>query len=199
MDMVYTQTLCWLGSFYSPLLPFITFVKVIIFFFVRKLSLFHNQKPAASPYRASSMNLFFKCVLTLAFFIAILGVGVSVGVVTPSRSCGPFRTHSTINQVRGGAPDEPYTIFGAVAESMLLLPEFPRNAITFLASGPLLAALIVSLVLVIYIYAARASGQKRLVELLRDTLKREEKDKHWLLSKVNKTLRRELSAKPIYK
>ena len=45
-----------------------------------QLSLFRNQKPATAPYRASSMNLFFRVVLTVAFFVAIVAVGITIGV-----------------------------------------------------------------------------------------------------------------------
>ncbi|XP_067944299.1 transmembrane channel-like protein 7 isoform X2 [Watersipora subatra] len=195
MDIVYTQTLCWVGTFYCPLLPFITLFKVIVFFYVRKLSLFHNQKPAAALCRASSMNLFFKCVLTVSFFISVVAVGISIGVATPSRTCGPFRIHSSINDLRSEEDNVPYSMFGAIAEAMLLLPDFPRDLINILGSTPALATMIATLSLTIYVYSARTNGQVRLVELLRDTLKREEKDKRWLLTKVNSTLRQELSLK----
>jgi len=195
IDMVYTQTLCWIGAFYSPLIPFITLFKIVVFYFVKKLSLFQNQKPATAPYRASSMNLFFRVVLTVAFFVAIVAVGITIGVIPPSRTCGPFRIHSDVNELNGG-PNAPYTMFGAVTEAILILPDLLQHVVKFLGSSAFLAALIVILLLLIYIYAARGTGQSRLVELLRETLKREEKDKHWLLTKVNSTLKRELSTKP---
>ncbi|CAG5118133.1 unnamed protein product, partial [Candidula unifasciata] len=36
LDIVYSQTVCWMGMFFVPLLPAITFVKVFCFFFVKK-------------------------------------------------------------------------------------------------------------------------------------------------------------------
>lgn len=64
--------------------------------------------------------------------------------ITPSRSCGPFRTHTSINDLDGSGTDK-YTMFGAIAESLLLLPQFPRDIISFLGSAPFIAALIVVL------------------------------------------------------
>ena len=43
MDVVYTQTLCWIGTFYSPLLPFLTFFKVLLFFFLRRVSKIYSR------------------------------------------------------------------------------------------------------------------------------------------------------------
>jgi len=39
LDLVYGQTLCWFGLFFSPLIPFMCFAKCFIFFYVKKVQL----------------------------------------------------------------------------------------------------------------------------------------------------------------
>lgn len=38
LDIVYSQTICWLGIFYAPLISLATMIKLLIVFFLR---LFH--------------------------------------------------------------------------------------------------------------------------------------------------------------
>ncbi|XP_055875650.1 transmembrane channel-like protein 7 isoform X2 [Biomphalaria glabrata] len=37
LDIVYSQTVCWMGMFFNPLLPALTFIKVFYFFFLKKV------------------------------------------------------------------------------------------------------------------------------------------------------------------
>ena len=66
IDMVYTQTLCWIGAFYSPLLPFITLFKILVFFFVKKVShTFGWLKCLLLPLVYNAMDLYMNCDLNL--------------------------------------------------------------------------------------------------------------------------------------
>lgn len=46
LGIVYGQTICWIGAFFSPLLPAVATLKFIIIFYVKEVrSVVHNLDP----------------------------------------------------------------------------------------------------------------------------------------------------------
>lgn len=104
LEIVYGQTICWIGTFYCPLLPAICTIKYFFMFYIKKvifdsvnllwvfskicncknlppcsqLSLINNCRPATRPFRASSSNFFFLCVLLIGLALACMPVIASV-------------------------------------------------------------------------------------------------------------------------
>ncbi|NWQ80134.1 TMC7 protein, partial [Columbina picui] len=95
LEIVYGQTICWIGTFFSPLLPAIATVKYFIIFYIKKISLMHTCKPAARPLRASSSNFFFLVVLLIGLVLAFIPLGISIAHISSSKACGPFRSFNT--------------------------------------------------------------------------------------------------------
>ncbi|KAM4892073.1 transmembrane channel-like protein 7 isoform 3-T3 [Sylvia borin] len=95
LEIIYGQTICWIGTFFSPLLPAIATVKYFIIFYVKKIVLIHTRKPAARPIRASSSNFFFLVVLLIGLLLAFIPLGVSIARIPSSKACGPFRNFNT--------------------------------------------------------------------------------------------------------
>lgn len=96
LDLVYSQSICWLGMFYSPILPIATVIKCLIVFYVKYLSLLLYSSPPSRLYGASSSTSLFMSVLLLSFITCVLPLGYHVSSLTPSRSCGPYRGFSTV-------------------------------------------------------------------------------------------------------
>ncbi|XP_074866842.1 transmembrane channel-like protein 7 isoform X2 [Carettochelys insculpta] len=90
LEIVYGQTICWIGTFYSPLLPAITTVKYFIVFYIKKISLMHTCRPSTRPFRASSSNFFFLVVLLIGLILAFIPLGLSMTHIRSSKACGPF-------------------------------------------------------------------------------------------------------------
>ncbi|XP_046583482.1 transmembrane channel-like protein 7 [Haliotis rubra] len=86
LDIVYSQTLCWLGMFFSPLIPAMTLMKVLVIFYVKRLTVLHNCIPPLRPYRASRSNSFFMTVLLFSFVLSVIPLGYLIGTVNPSQS-----------------------------------------------------------------------------------------------------------------
>ncbi|XP_070300709.1 transmembrane channel-like protein 7 [Salvelinus sp. IW2-2015] len=42
LEIVYGQTICWIGTFYCPLLPAICTIKYFIIFYIKKVTLVNN-------------------------------------------------------------------------------------------------------------------------------------------------------------
>ncbi|XP_043943483.1 transmembrane channel-like protein 4 [Protopterus annectens] len=96
LNIVYGQTVCWIGTFFSPLLPLLNTLKYFIIFYIKKLSLFSNCRPANRTFRASSSNFFFLLVLLLGLALACVPVLYGIIAIHPSEGCGPFRGQDRI-------------------------------------------------------------------------------------------------------
>jgi hypothetical protein len=96
LDMVYSQSICWLGMFYCPVLPIITTVKCVIVFYVKYFSLLIYSCPPSRVYGASSSTSLFMNVLLVSFISCVLPLGYHVTSLQPSVSCGPFRGFDTV-------------------------------------------------------------------------------------------------------
>ncbi|XP_040212824.1 transmembrane channel-like protein 5 [Rana temporaria] len=96
LDLIYAQTLAWIGIFFSPLLPLIQIIKLFIIFYVKKVSLMMNCTPPRRAWRASQMTTAFIFLLFFPSFTGVLCViGVTMWRRIPSEKCGPFRGLST--------------------------------------------------------------------------------------------------------
>uniref|UniRef100_A0A3B5LYX6 Transmembrane channel-like protein n=1 Tax=Xiphophorus couchianus TaxID=32473 RepID=A0A3B5LYX6_9TELE len=91
LEIVYGQTICWIGTFYCPMLPAICTIKYFCIFYIKKLSLIKNCRPATRPFRASSSHFFFLGVLLIGLILACLPISISL----PSQACGPFSNYNT--------------------------------------------------------------------------------------------------------
>ncbi|NXM30828.1 TMC7 protein, partial [Oxyruncus cristatus] len=175
LEMVYGQTICWIGTFFSPLLPAIATVKYFIIFYIKKISLIHTQKPADKPIRASSSKLFFLAVLLIGLLLAFIPVGVSIASIPSSKACGPFRNFNTSWEV---VPD---TIRG--------FPEVLQQIFFGMASQAFAVPLFIVICLVMFYVMALAGAHKRAIEQLKEQLVLESHDKMFLIRKITEAKR----------
>uniref|UniRef100_A0A8C6VSZ5 Transmembrane channel-like protein n=1 Tax=Naja naja TaxID=35670 RepID=A0A8C6VSZ5_NAJNA len=106
LGLVYGQTLCWTGALFCPLLPVLNTIKYIAVFYMKKLTLYANCRPAERTFRASSSNSFFLLILLLGFTVSCVPALYSIFVLPPSKACGPFRDQSTMWNVVSHAVSE---------------------------------------------------------------------------------------------
>ncbi|KAM3916663.1 transmembrane channel-like protein 5 [Leptodactylus fuscus] len=177
LDLIYAQTLAWIGIFFSPLLPIIQMIKLFIIFYVKKVSLMMNCIPPRRAWRASQMTTVF---IFLLFFPSFAGVLCVVGVTwwrrTPSVSCGPFRTLPT-----------PYTSVDdwiASIKGVQWVVWIYQN----LVESVLFFYILTLIVLIIsYLYWQIVQGRKVMVKLLLTQIANEGKDKSFLLDELRKS------------
>ncbi|NXP72118.1 TMC5 protein, partial [Ramphastos sulfuratus] len=92
LDLIYAQTLTWIGILFSPLLPAIQMTAFSIVFYVKKVSLRMNCQPPQKVWRTAQMTTSFLFLLFFPSFLGVLSViGVTVWSLKPSADCGPFR------------------------------------------------------------------------------------------------------------
>ncbi|XP_063798935.1 transmembrane channel-like protein 4 isoform X2 [Pseudophryne corroboree] len=166
LDIIYGQTVCWIGTFFCPLLPLLNTIKYFIIFYMKRLTLFSNCRPADRTFRASSANFFFLLVLLLGLGLSWVPVLYSVFSMTPSKACGPFRGQVTIWQT--------------ITTSVQSLPTVARNFFLFIGSQAFAIPLfIVSCIFMFYLMALRSSYRK-LVTILKSQLLMEKSRKTFL-------------------
>ncbi|KAG7316205.1 hypothetical protein KOW79_021071 [Hemibagrus wyckioides] len=170
LEIVYGQTICWIGTFYCPLMPAINTIKYFLVFYIKKVTLVNNCRPASRPFRASSSNFFFLAVLLIGLALATLPVTVSIALIRSSGACGAFMTFTTSWEV--------------VPHSVSTLPSGLQSVFTALASEACAVSFFVITCLAMFYVIALAGAHKRVINQLRDQLAMEGRDKRFLMQKL---------------
>ena len=75
LDLIYTQSLLWLGFLFSPLLPTIVLLTSFCLFYVKKYSLLFNLEPDKKGFaRSAKTNFLFLFLMLLSLFAAAIPV-----------------------------------------------------------------------------------------------------------------------------
>ncbi|XP_054247287.1 transmembrane channel-like protein 7 [Indicator indicator] len=170
LEIIYGQTICWIGTFFSPLLPAVAMIKYFFVFYVKKISLKHTRKPAARPIRASSSNFFFLVVLLIGLVLAFVPLGISIAYIPSSKACGPFRTFNTS--------------WAVVPDTILGFPKALQQVLYGIASEAFAVPFFMVMCLVMFYFIALAGAHKRVVEQLREQLVMESRDKLFLIKQI---------------
>ncbi|XP_037328684.2 transmembrane channel-like protein 6b isoform X2 [Pungitius pungitius] len=179
LELIYGQTLAWLGVLFTPVLPAVQICKLLLLFYIKMSSVMMNCQAPRNPYRVSQMTTVF---ITLLCFPSFLGSSVCVtftmwrlnrkrfGSLTPSSSCGPFRGLKTMIQagkrwVEALEKDNPNLSVLARAHSYLVENPF----FLFVGAG---------------IFLQVVDGQRKIIALLQEQIENEGEDKKFLITRL---------------
>ncbi|GAA6220279.1 nodal modulator 1-like [Lates japonicus] len=185
LEIVYGQTICWIGTFYCPMLPAICTIKYFFIFYIKKLSLMKNCRPATRPFRASSSNFFFLGVLLIGLALACLPVTVSVAQINCSQACGPFVNYTTSWMVMP-------TVVSQQSEKV-------QKLLVALSSEAFAVSFFVFTCLAMFYVIALAGAHKRVINQLREQLAMEGRDKRFLIQKLCQAQRLSAVKSPVSK
>ncbi|XP_058065745.1 transmembrane channel-like protein 7 [Anopheles bellator] len=171
LDVIYSQTLCWLGTFYTPFLPAIAALLTFLMFYIKKFACLVNSNPSAMLYRASRSNSLFMSTLLISFTVALVPVVYALAELVPSRSCGPFR----------GLP----SVWDRAINAFMKMPLFFQNIIFYFGTASFAIPCFVVLTFFIYYYYAVSTANRHMVSVLKHQLVLEGHDKQFLLSRLS--------------
>ncbi|OCT64108.1 hypothetical protein XELAEV_18045210mg [Xenopus laevis] len=170
LEIVYGQTICWIGIFYSPLLPAIATVKYFIIFYIKKISLMENCRPSTRPFRASSSNFFFQVILLIGLVLACIPVGFGIAYIPASKACGLFMNFTTSWEI--------------IPNVVKTFPIGLQKFIYVIASESFAVPFFLLSCLVMFYFIALAGAHKKVVQQLQEQLAMEGRDKLFLIRRL---------------
>ncbi|KAL1518194.1 hypothetical protein ABEB36_001855 [Hypothenemus hampei] len=177
LDVVYTQTLCWVGIFFAPLISLMAVVMFFILFYVKKFACLVNSKPNNVVYRASKSTSLFMVVMLVSYPVALIPIGFTISTFQPSASCGPFKSLGSI--------------WSLVEQTFNLFPDVIQSIAGFLITPGFGIPLFVLLILLLYYYTAVNSANRHMVRVLKNQLVLEGHDKKFLIDRLLMFIRQE--------
>lgn len=189
LELIYAQTLVWIGTFFCPLLPFIQMITLFIMFYAKNFSLMMNFQPPSKAWRASQMMTFFIFLLFFPSFTGVLcALAVTIWRLKPSADCGPFR----------GLPIFIHSIYSWIdtlskSPSYLWVVWIYQNLI---GSVHFFFTLTLIVLIITYLYWQITEGRKIMIRLLHEQIINEGKDKVFLIEKLAKLQETEKRANP---
>lgn len=179
LELIYAQTLCWLGTFYAPLLSLIVCIKFIIIFYVKQTSALLNCQPSTRPWRASRAHTIFLLFLFISYMFATIAVAVGIIFVEPSKLCGPYQGKKYM-----------YSIVSELVEEGKEDHRWLTDIIHFISSPGFISAILIMLGMAVYYVRTVMIGRKETVMRLQQQLVLEGKDKTFLLNLLNEVSQR---------
>lgn len=173
IDLIYSQCLCWIGTFYCPMLPVIQVIKLLILFYVKRTSVVMNCRPSMRPFRASRMNLLFLFLLAVSFFLSMIVIGYTImssDITNPSPNCGPFRGRKFMYEI--------------VIETVDNLPKWLQLTIEYASSASFIAMLFCILGIIVYYFKMLKDSNEKKIKLLKEQISLAGRDKLYLIKRI---------------
>ncbi|XP_063993925.1 transmembrane channel-like protein 5 [Diachasmimorpha longicaudata] len=173
LNLIYNQILFWVAFYFSPPLSLLMVVKMILTFYIKKFGLMRHCEPPSTPWRAAQTHTLFLALAFLGMTGALTVLGYVITSVE-SNSCGPFRNYA-------------YTWY-VIIEEVLNLGRDSRlwTFVSNFARPGVGAAILIVMVMTVYCLRAKALAGREMVQILREMLVLQSRDKEFLLNEFSK-------------
>ncbi|KAJ8915105.1 hypothetical protein NQ315_000357 [Exocentrus adspersus] len=172
MQIIYNQTLFWVGLFFSPFLAVMVSIKLFLIWYVRKTLVLKLCSPPSRSWRAAQTTTWFLMIsfLSLLLVMALLGYIITS---TPTSTCGPFSNYEYIYEI--------------VTLGLLQLRKGNQvwQILLFVTKPGFIALVLIALCARVYYMRAKAQAQRGIVAIYREMLKWESRDKEFLLDNIS--------------
>ncbi|KAF5905158.1 transmembrane channel-like protein 7 [Clarias magur] len=184
LDLVYSQTVTWMGVFYCPLLPAISILKLLAIFYISKFNLVRCCDPAKKMFRTTSSSVLFNFLLLLGLIMSVVTFGVNIvryrndtttGYI--SRNCGPFPGNESVYIVASNCVNT--------------FPPAAQESLRYITSEAFAYTLILTEIIILTFYMSRGRANKKAMERLRDMLVMCSSDKRYLVKHHATLLRKQ--------
>ncbi|KAK0063613.1 transmembrane channel-like protein 3 isoform X2 [Biomphalaria pfeifferi] len=160
LDLVYGQSLVWLGLYAAPFFAMVALVKLIIIFYFN-YGLARAFCEPNNVFRASRSGTFYLFILLITLFVGLFPMTYAIIRLRPSGSCGPFRLQSRVYEV----------LTGEIGDA----PEWLQDIIHFASTPAVIIPLLIVLILLAIYYKAKSSTLHTEAKQLRHHLEFERK------------------------
>ncbi|XP_042287241.1 transmembrane channel-like protein 7 isoform X2 [Thunnus maccoyii] len=178
LDLVYIQTVSWVGVYYCPLLPLIGIVILIMTLYIKKFTVLRCCVAEQRMIRASNSSVLFHFMLLLGLLMAAttLSIEIFLSGSFSSSSCSPF--------------GEGKTVFNATEKCVKSLPSLAQSTLHYLASEAFAIPLLLAEIIILTSYMSRRRANQKAIERLKDMLVMSSSDKRFLVKQHTTMLRR---------
>ncbi|KAI5101293.1 transmembrane channel-like protein 7 [Silurus meridionalis] len=166
LDLVYSQTVTWVGVFYCPLLPAISIFKLLAIFYISKFNVKQCCGPARKMFRTTSSSVLFHLMLLLGLIMSFVTLGFNIKLFVPSR-CGPFLEY--------------HTVFNVTSQCVSTLPYAAKEGIRYMTSEAFAFSLILTEIIILTSYVSRKQSNQKSMERLKEMLVMCSSDKRYLV------------------
>ncbi|XP_015762502.1 PREDICTED: transmembrane channel-like protein 7 [Acropora digitifera] len=163
-----------IGTFFSPLMPAMGVIKLFILFYVEKVSLMCNNEPSQRVYQGTRSNYLFTVLLLISFLMCLVAVGWGITRVRPS-CIGPF---SNVNC------EETKRILGVLSTEINTWPTWLQEIIKYVGTAAFIFPVMMIVCLMLYYFRSMMKSHLHMIEMLKDQLVLEGRDKRFLMEKL---------------
>ncbi|XP_007570216.1 transmembrane channel-like protein 7 [Poecilia latipinna] len=176
LDLVYIQTVFWVGVYYCPLLPMIGVVSLLVIFYIQKFGVLRCCEAEQRMFRASSSSVLFHFMLLLGLVMAAAApiVDFHLAERTNTISCGPLKNETVL------------TVTETCVKS---LPDSVQNVLKYLSSQAFALPLLLGEIIILTSYVSRGRANRKAIERLKDMLIMCSSDKRFLVKQHATLLR----------
>lgn len=153
-DLTYGQCLILIGTFFSPILPVIGVIKMIVFFYIKKVSLVYNNRLPDKHIQGAKLSSIFTLLLLLAFFVCVGLVGWGVTRV-PTSSCGPFKNLECV---------EGKFIIDELSIVVTSWPEWIHQTLRFMRTAAFLLPVSILLLSLVFYFRSMSQEHQHLIK-----------------------------------